>query len=822
MAYSFLFGGDTKETPESIKRKRDLAMAIMGASAAPRNVGEGLNALGSGIVAGVMNRRADKAEGAGRSAADDLFKRIIGQAPNASASNMLSPGVKPASGNASGGAGSYRDAIASIESAGSGDYSAIGPTNAKLGRPLGRYQVMEANIGPWSKEALGREVSADEFLANPQIQDAVFDHKFNQYAQQFGPEGAAQAWFAGPGGVGKTNRKDVLGTDVGTYGNKFMAALGPQGQPQQVASLDPSVGMPPQTASEAVMAMAAGSPGAGRGASASASPFAPPSLTEEVAEFEKTPEYAARFPGQNVGPKAGLRPFNPAETRPNEDGSYSTELTTTWQLPGGEWVNVPSLWMGQSGPQQFNPDDEQGLHRLHSSGLSQLLLPPPESHTWQMPARSEPRRPALGAGPQAGGVAVGGTGATAASAEPNLPSPFDQSAQLANAQGGMMPALMGGTPATEEQLAQARARGGAQPQSQPQGAQGGLPGVDPALLQALSNPFLSDEQRAVVQAMVNQQYQAAEAARERQVWLERQRYEQEAKRSDPSYQMGLEKTRLELEEARKPKRQPLINAGNGNVYDPNEDKWLTPPTGGGNGQFRFSGNSVEAQALNGLMESNQLTPEQAQQLAAGKTISGPNGEVIFLTPQGVFGQPAAGGQPQQLSGGQPAPQSQPQPNQERSQPGGRLTPQGNIQVTAPKVTVDEKEAATFADRMNNSGALIDKFENAGLGVWDQAVRGNDYIPDFLENWMVSDDFQKFDQARRDFINSQLRRESGAVISPEEFDNANKQYFPQPNDLPDVLEQKRRNRQIVIDGMKRAAGPTYGNKSGEKDDPLGIR
>lgn len=120
----------------------------------------------------------------------------------------------------------YRDAIASIESAGSGDYAAIGPTNPRLGRALGRYQIMEANIGPWSREALGRSVTAEEFLANPQIQDAIFDHKFGGYVQQFGEEGAAQAWFAGPGGVGKLDRRDVLGTTVGAYGQKFRAALG--------------------------------------------------------------------------------------------------------------------------------------------------------------------------------------------------------------------------------------------------------------------------------------------------------------------------------------------------------------------------------------------------------------------------------------------------------------------------------------------------------------------------------------------------------------------------------------------------------------------
>lgn len=119
----------------------------------------------------------------------------------------------------------FRNAIASIESAGSGDYEAIGPRHAKLGRALGRYQIMEANIGPWSREVLGREITVEEFMANPDLQDAIFDGKFGQYVREFGPEGAAQAWFAGPQGVGKMGRKDSLGTSVAAYTRKFSTAL---------------------------------------------------------------------------------------------------------------------------------------------------------------------------------------------------------------------------------------------------------------------------------------------------------------------------------------------------------------------------------------------------------------------------------------------------------------------------------------------------------------------------------------------------------------------------------------------------------------------
>jgi hypothetical protein len=119
-----------------------------------------------------------------------------------------------------------RAAIQSIESAGSGGYSAIGPASPTLGRPLGAYQIMEANVGPWSREVLGREVTVEEFMANPDIQDAIFDAKFGQYVQQYGEAGAAQAWFSGPGGVGDDSRADVLGTTNGEYAARYTAALG--------------------------------------------------------------------------------------------------------------------------------------------------------------------------------------------------------------------------------------------------------------------------------------------------------------------------------------------------------------------------------------------------------------------------------------------------------------------------------------------------------------------------------------------------------------------------------------------------------------------
>lgn len=232
--------------PDALTRKRLMAEALLNDATRQRKIEhplQGLAQMAEALVGGMRVRNIDQAEKAGQESADSAWNNLFG---GSSAASMPAPAAASemqasAPSNSGGGMDQYRNAIASIESDGSGGYSAVGPTSPKMGRALGRYQVMEANIPQWSKEALGREVTPEEFLSNPQIQDAIFDHKFGGYVNQYGPEGAAQAWFAGPGGVGKLDRKDSLGTSVADYTNKFRKF---GGAPTQVASLDASVGMP--------------------------------------------------------------------------------------------------------------------------------------------------------------------------------------------------------------------------------------------------------------------------------------------------------------------------------------------------------------------------------------------------------------------------------------------------------------------------------------------------------------------------------------------------------------------------------------------------
>jgi len=144
-----------------------------------------------------------------------------------------------------------RNAIASIESAGSGDYGALGPLVARAGgagpgpsdRAYGRYQIMGSNIGPWAQQYLQQAgVTPEAFLKDPALQDKLFDAVFSDYVRKYGEENAAQAWFGGPGSIGKTDVKDRLGTSVGDYGKRYLAALGAPGvsTPAKAAPAQPA------------------------------------------------------------------------------------------------------------------------------------------------------------------------------------------------------------------------------------------------------------------------------------------------------------------------------------------------------------------------------------------------------------------------------------------------------------------------------------------------------------------------------------------------------------------------------------------------------
>jgi hypothetical protein len=124
----------------------------------------------------------------------------------------------------------YQSAIASIESRGSGGYAAKGPVTSSGDRAYGKYQIMGNNIGPWSQAALGKTLSIQEFMASPDAQDAIFNHRFGQYVKQYGnPQDAASAWLTGRPLATGGNARDLNGTSGAEYARRFTAALPDRG-----------------------------------------------------------------------------------------------------------------------------------------------------------------------------------------------------------------------------------------------------------------------------------------------------------------------------------------------------------------------------------------------------------------------------------------------------------------------------------------------------------------------------------------------------------------------------------------------------------------
>lgn len=95
-----------------------------------------------------------------------------------------------------------KESIASNETGGiAKPYQAVGSAvQRKNGtdRPYGKYQVMGSNIPKWTKDVTGTAATPEEFLANPQLQEAVFEFQMRRLFKKHGNvRDAASVWFTG-------------------------------------------------------------------------------------------------------------------------------------------------------------------------------------------------------------------------------------------------------------------------------------------------------------------------------------------------------------------------------------------------------------------------------------------------------------------------------------------------------------------------------------------------------------------------------------------------------------------------------------------------
>ena len=139
---------------------------------------------------------------------------------------------------------------------------------------------------------------------------------------------------------------------------------------------------------------------------------------------------------------------------------------------------------------------------------------------------------------------------------------------------------------------------------------------------------------------------------------------------------------------------------------------------------------------------------------------------------------------------------------------GQIMPIGRVRG---QYTEFAGQSAQFASRMTAADATLRELETVTdpVGVWGAMSGGG------------TTEQRRVRQAQREFVNSILRRESGAVIADSEFQSAAQQYFPQPGDPPEVIEQKRQARQRSIQGLVNTSQGAYDEWYGEGsgvDDP----
>jgi hypothetical protein len=155
---------------------------------------------------------------------------------------------------------------------------------------------------------------------------------------------------------------------------------------------------------------------------------------------------------------------------------------------------------------------------------------------------------------------------------------------------------------------------------------------------------------------------------------------------------------------------------------------------------------------------------------------------------------------------------------------GNATAYGMRMAEANKIITDlEKKGVTNTGAIRSaiSGTVgLTPFVGEKLGEGVSAMMNP--LPGFMGG--PSSEQQQVDQARRNFITAVLRKESGAAISPAEFSNEEKKYFPQAGDTADVIAQKQAARNLAIQAMTVQAGPQGARQipTSNANDPLGLR
>lgn len=151
-------------------------------------------------------------------------------------------------------------------------------------------------------------------------------------------------------------------------------------------------------------------------------------------------------------------------------------------------------------------------------------------------------------------------------------------------------------------------------------------------------------------------------------------------------------------------------------------------------------------------------------------------------------------------------------------PGGAATKVQGYNVEKP-LTEAQGAALGFGYRAKEAQRIVNDLEKGGTLNGGRIMDGVSGIP-FVGNALGASvnglptmlggpnaNQQSYRQGKENFITAVLRKESGAVISPDEFTREDKKYFVQPGEEnnPAIIAQKRAAREMAVQALQMQAG-----------------
>ena len=123
-----------------------------------------------------------------------------------------------------------------------------------------------------------------------------------------------------------------------------------------------------------------------------------------------------------------------------------------------------------------------------------------------------------------------------------------------------------------------------------------------------------------------------------------------------------------------------------------------------------------------------------------------------------------------------------------------------------KYNADQNKSYGFAGRMYKANQILEELVEGGFEpaqLFETATAEG--MPMGLGNYFVSPEYQSYNQAKENWVTANLRKESGAVIGPEEMAKEIEKYFPIVGDSEKVIKQKAAARQDAQKAMIESSG-----------------